>query len=120
MLNISDEDTNQMSYHWRCDTLNKNPVLVVRNFQYRAELFFKTIILNGPLGKINYYAIHVEFQVRGSPHVHLFIWILNSPKLRKSTIEEYKSWVDNICTDPPGPCSELDLIELVKIYEIHR
>ena len=96
-------------------------MLVVRNFQYRAELFFKTIILNGPLGKINYYAIHVEFQVRGSPHVHLFISILNSPKLRKSNIEEYKSWVDGIiCTDPPGPCSELDLIELVKTYEIHR
>ena len=51
----------------------------------------ETIILNGTLGKTNYYAIRVEFQVRGSPHVRSFIWILNSPKLTKSNIEEYTS-----------------------------
>ena len=71
-LNISDEDINQICYHERCDTLNKNHVLIFRHFQYRVEIFLKTIILNGPLGK-NYSAIRVEFQVRGSPHVHLFI-----------------------------------------------
>ena len=68
-LNISEEDIDQMSYHERCDTLNKNLVLVVRHFQYRVELFFKTIILDGPFGKTNYYAIRAEFQVRGSLHV---------------------------------------------------
>ena len=72
-LNISDEDINQMYYQGRCDTLNKNPVLVVTHFQYRVEMFFKTIMLNGPLGKINYYAIRVEFQVRGSHmSIHLY------------------------------------------------
>ena len=120
-LNISEEDIDQMSYHERCDTLNKNPVLVVRHFQYRVELFFKTIILDGPLGKTNYYAIRVEFQVRGSPHVHSFIWILNAPKLSKFNIEEYTNWVDTIIrTDLPDPTSEPDLHELVKTYQIHR
>ena len=120
-LNISEEDIDQMSYHERCDTLNKNPVLVVRHFQYRVELFFKTIILDGPLGKTNYYAIRVEFQVRGSPHVHSFIWILNAPKLSKFNIEEYTNWVDMIIhTDLPDPSSEPDLHELVKTYQIHR
>ena len=76
-LNISDEDINQMSYLDRCDTLNKNTVLVVKHFQCRVEILFKTIILNGPFGKTNY-AICVEFQVRGSPHVQSFKWILNS------------------------------------------
>ena len=52
-----------MSYHERCDTLSKNRVFVVKHFQYRVELFFKTIILDGPFGKTNYYAICVEFQV---------------------------------------------------------
>ena len=32
-------------------------------------------------GKVTYYAIRIEFQERGSPHVHSFIWILNPPKL---------------------------------------
>ena len=104
-----------MSYHERCDALNKNPVLVVRQFQYRVELFFKTIILDDPLGKTNYYAIHVQFQVRGSPHVHSFIWILNTPKSSKFNIEEYANWVDMVIrTDLPDPSSVPDLHELVK------
>ena len=80
-VDISDEEVDEMSYHERCDTLNKNPVLVARHFQYRVEMFFKIIVLDGPLGKTQYYAIRVEFQVRGSPNIHSFIWILNTPKL---------------------------------------
>ena len=60
-LNISDQDINQMTFHERCDTLDKNPVLVVRHFKCRVEISFKTIILSGSLGKTNYYAIRVEF-----------------------------------------------------------
>ena len=69
--------------------MNKNPVLVARHFQHRVEAFFKVVVLNGPLGKTRHYAIRVEFQVRGSPHIHLFIWILNAPKLSKEPKEEY-------------------------------
>ena len=27
-------------------------ILLARHFQYRAELFFKVIVINGPLGKV--------------------------------------------------------------------
>lgn len=115
-MNISDEDTNQISYHKKCDTVL---VLVVRHFLERVEPFFETIILNGTLGKTNYFAILVEFQVRGSPHFNLFIWVLNSPELTKSNIEEYTSWIDNIIrTELSDPCRELDLSEIVKTYQI--
>ena len=89
-VDISDEEVDEMSYHERCDTLNKNPVLVARHFQYRVEIFFKTIVLDGPLGKTQYYVIRVEFQVRGSPHIHSCIWILNAPKLTKVTLVNIK------------------------------
>ena len=72
-LNSTDVTVKDLSYHDRCITLNSNPVLVARHFQYRAELFFKLFVTNGPLGKTKYYAIRVEFQVRGSPHIHSFI-----------------------------------------------
>ena len=81
-LGISEEDKDQMSYHERCDKLNKNPVLVVRYFQYRVELCFKTIILDGPLGKTNYYVICVEFQVPGSPYVQSFIWTFKCTQIK--------------------------------------
>ena len=41
--------------------LDNNPV---------REIFFKEIKLDGPLGKIKYYAIRTEFKERDSPHVH--------------------------------------------------
>ena len=59
-LNLTDDDIKYMCYQDRCDTLNKNPVQVARHLQYRVEVFFKEIVLNGPLGKTKYYAIHVE------------------------------------------------------------
>lgn len=54
-----------MNYEeWR-NLLNSNPVLLA--------LFFKEIIVDGPLGKVKYYAIRVEFQVRGSQHSFFFV-----------------------------------------------
>ena len=88
-LDFSDDVIKNMTYQERCNTLNKNPVLVARHFQYRVEIFFKVIVLDGPLGKTSYYAIRVEFQVRGSPHIHSFMWIINAPKLSKETKDEY-------------------------------
>ena len=52
-----------------------------RYFQYKVEVFFREIILDGPLGKTKYYAIRTEFQERGSPYVHSFIWIFNAPNI---------------------------------------
>ena len=101
--------------------MNKNPVVVARDFQYRVEIFFKMIVLDGPLGKTGYYAICVEFQVRGSPHIHSFIWILNAPKLSKETKDEYIQWVDSIIrTDMPNSVSDKELFELVKTFQVHR
>ena len=45
----------------KCNLLNSNPVLVARHFQYRVEIFFKGIVIDGPLGKTKYYVIRVEF-----------------------------------------------------------
>ena len=40
-LNLNGNDISSMSYQETCDTLNKNPVLVARYFQYREEFFLK-------------------------------------------------------------------------------
>ena len=118
---VSENDINKMSYHDRCDALNSNPVLVARHFQYRVEVFYKTIILNGPLGNTNYYVIRVEFQVRGSPHIHSFIWIKDAPKLTCETKNEYILWLDSIVrADLPNYQNEPELYQLVKTYQIHR
>ena len=79
-LGLSEEELKNLSYQERCNLLNNNPALVARHFQYKVEVF-KEITLDGPLGKTKYYAIRIEFQERGSPHVHSFIWICNAPNI---------------------------------------
>ena len=95
-LNLSMEDFKKMSYQERCEVLNKNVVLLVRHFQYRVEVFFKVIVVNGTVGKSQYSVIGVTFHVRGSPHIPSLIWISNTPKLSKLIKEECSTWVDNV------------------------
>ena len=66
------------------------------NFSIELKPSFKQFFLNGPLGRVKYYAIRVEFQVCGSPHIHFFLWILNAPVLNKDNIQEYITFVDGI------------------------
>ena len=47
---MSEEDIGNLTYHDRCRLLNSNPVLVATHFQHRAEVFFKEIVVDGPLG----------------------------------------------------------------------
>ena len=83
-------------------------------------MLFKVIVLNGYLCKTHYYAIRVaNFQIRGSPHIHSFIWILNVPKLFKLTKEEH-AWVDIIRADLPDQNEKPELWNLFSKYQIHR
>lgn len=68
-MNFSESDIINFSYQDRSNLLNRNPVLVARHFQYRVEVFFKEIVNDGPLGKTKFFAIRVEFQISGSPHI---------------------------------------------------
>ena len=58
---------------------------MAKHFQYKVEVFFKEIILDGLLGKTKYYAIYIEFQEKGGPHFHWFIWIFNAPNIENES-----------------------------------
>ena len=113
---------NDLDYYRRCNLLNQNPVLTARHFQYRVEVFFKEVQLhkNCCLGKIDNYVIKVEFQFRGSPHVHCFLWLSSAPVLNNDTKDEYSKFVDSIVhTDLPDSDEEPELHRLVSQYQIH-
>ena len=97
-LNMSEEDTENLTYHDRCRLLNSNPVFVKRHFQYQVEVFFKEIIADGPLGRTKYlhYAICVEFQVCGSPNANCFLWVANALNSTSKNKEEYVAFLDQI------------------------
>jgi len=117
-----DLDCSKIDYFKKCEILNTNPVLTARHFQFRVKTFFKEIIVNknSPLGAVVNYVIKVEFQFRGSPHIHSFIWIKDPPELTKETKEEYIKFIDSVVrADLPHECDEPKLYELVNKYQIH-
>ena len=71
------------SYQERYNLLKNNSVLAARYFYYKIEVFFKEIILIGPLGKTKHYAIRIEFQERSSTHIRSCIWIFTAPNIQE-------------------------------------
>ena len=86
-LDLSKENIKNLIYQDRCRLLNRNSVLVAKYFQYRVDVFFKEITVDGPFGRTKNYTIQVEFQVRGSPQVHCFLWVVNAPVLTSNNKE---------------------------------
>ena len=117
-LELRDEELKKLSYLEGCNLLNNNSVLVARHFQYKVEVFLKEIILDGSLRKTKYYAIRIEFQERGSPHVHLFIWIFNAPNIENEAV--YMEFIEKtIHGQLPDHLNDPELFELVKNYQVY-
>ena len=80
--NLSHEEINEMTWEDRCSLLRSNPTTAARHFQHRVQSLFTDVILSPacPLGKITYYFYRIEFQQRGSPHVHAILWVEIAPQ----------------------------------------
>ena len=121
--NMTDEQVEALSYNERCSMLNLNPVVVAKHFQHRVETFFTELLLSqiNPIGKIIYYALRIEFQMRGSPHLHALIWTSDCPKLTSDNKEAYIEFIDNhVQAYLPDDKTEPELHELVKTYQKHN
>ena len=121
--NLTDEQVEAMSYNERCSMLNHNPVVVAKHFQHRVETFFTEILLSelNPIGKIVYYALRIEFQMRGSPHLHALIWTSDCPTLTSENKEVYVEFIDkHVKAFLPDEQTDLELHELVKTYQRHN
>lgn len=64
----------------------------------------------------------MEFQVRGPPHVHCFLWVTNAPIFTSDSKEEYVSFVDRIVHAyfMNDKTKNLELYDLVELYQLHR
>ena len=121
--NITEEQVEALSYVERCQMLNTNPVVVAKHFQHRVETFFSEVLLSNcnPIGKITYYALCVEFQMRGSPHLHALIWTSDCPKIASETKDSYVEFIDrHVQANLPDEHEEPELHQLVKMYQKHN
>lgn len=69
-----------------------------------------------PLGHTIDYKHRIEFQHRGSPHVHMLAWTENAPSLDRNTESEINDFINTkiSCTIPGDDSSLADLISQVQ------
>ena len=118
---LSEQEIAELSWNERCDLLRSNPVTAARHFNNRVQLFLKYILLNkqlNPLGNIKDYKYRIEFQQRGSPHVHLLAWVENAPTLDTNSEEDVQQFVDEHITCKL-PVDDDNLHELLSTVQKH-
>ena len=94
----SDEEINNMTWQTKCRLINADPITCARYFNFRVSLFIKHFLnKNSPvLPRVKDYIYRVEFQQRGSPHIHMMVWIENSPKFTLDKDDQIVRFIDNI------------------------
>ena len=100
----SDEDIDNMSWTERCRLIRSDPATCARHFDRAVQLLLKFLKDDvSPLGPLEDYFYRVEFQQRGSPHIHCLLWIKDSPKFEISKTEDIEIFVDTYiqCYKPP-------------------
>ena len=104
----------------KCDLLRRNPVTAARMFDYRWHTFLKDVIFSPsqPIGKVVDYFYRVEFQQRGSPHIHAIFWIENSPQVDRQSDEDVVTFVDKYITCEL-PHDDEELLEIVSTVQMH-
>ena len=81
----TDDEVRQMSWQKKSELIQKDPVTCARNFDHMVQLFIHDFIKSSchPIGEVVDFFYRVEFQQRGSPHIHGLFWI----KMHLSMVE---------------------------------
>ena len=96
---ITLEEAEKMSYEKKCDLIRQDPVTCVRYFEHRLKCLWE--ILSAPCSPFEGYEledkyVRIEFQARGSPHIHALLWLKNAPKYDKNNPESIKKCTEFI------------------------
>ncbi|XP_062409039.1 uncharacterized protein LOC134100005 [Sardina pilchardus] len=123
ILRIEGKHTSVDDLDWsdKCGLIRRNPVTAARMFDHRWHCFLRDVIMSPaePIGKIKDYFYRVEFQQRGSPHVHCLFWVENAPKIDKESDDEVAQFIDTYITCEIPPKTDAELYEVVSSVQRH-
>ena len=110
---------NEMTFDHKNQLVRAHPTACSRYFNERVQVFLKTILLtdHSPFHCATDYMYRVEFQHRGSPHIHGLLWIDDAPKPGVNTKEEIIKYIDS-CISCSLDVSEEDQ-KYVK-FQVHK
>jgi len=79
---ITEEQAGALNQIEKADLIRRDPITCARYFDAKTQDYFnillktKAVFTNHPLED---FFLRVEFQHRGSPHLHIFLWMKNAP-----------------------------------------
>ena len=87
-----------LNWEKKTKLIQSDPVTCARHFDYQINQFIRKFLMSkaAPLGKITDWFYRVEYQQRGSPRVHMLIWLENAPKFGEDFDCEVTTFIHNI------------------------
>ena len=92
------EEIEQMSWSEKCKLISTHPTICSLYFDNKVKKLYKHILKSphSPFGKLLNFFDHVEFQHRGSPHIHSLLRIENAPHYENNSDAEIINYIDSI------------------------
>ncbi|MDY6841695.1 MAG: AAA family ATPase [Pseudomonadota bacterium] len=114
---LSDDDLMNLTWQEKSKLIQQDPVTCSRHFDYRIQILFRKVLLGElePLGHVVDYFYRVEYQQRGSPHIHCLLWVENSPEADADNDEDVVAFVDKYLT-----CERHTEGELKEVSSLHE
>ena len=86
-----------MTFNEKCALVASHPAVCSRYFHHRVQKFFNTILLkqHSPFGHVQDFMYRVEFQKRGSPHIHGLLWVSDAPNFTHDSHEKICRYIDS-------------------------
>ncbi|XP_062569279.1 uncharacterized protein LOC134231343 [Saccostrea cucullata] len=115
-------DACMLDWSEKNEVLRSNPVTVARMFEHRFHVFQKDVIFSPsePIGKVSDFFQRVEFQQRGSPHMHCLYWIENAPKLNEDGEDAVCNFINKyVSCAVPSEEEDLELRNIVLAVQQH-
>ena len=103
----------------KSNLIQRDPITCARNFEHMVQLFIHDVLRSDvmPIGQIVDFFYRVEFQQRGSPHIHGLFWVKDAPQYGKNDEKEIVKFIDKYVTCQKADTSEME--ELVNL-QLHR
>ncbi|XP_051814270.1 EF-hand domain-containing protein D1 isoform X1 [Acanthochromis polyacanthus] len=115
-------DFSELDWKAKCDILRSNPVTVMRMFEKRVDALMAKLILSParPIGEVEDYFYRVEFQARGSPHIHMLVWVKDAPVYGEDLDHTVCRFIDrHISCQMPDPEKDPELHKIVSEVQVH-
>ena len=96
LKDYTDRELEEMDQHQKTSLVQKDHITCSRFFDNRVKQFIKIVLKSehNPIGRVTDYFYRVEFQQRGSPRIHILIWLENAPCYTVDSTEDVIKYID--------------------------